>query len=164
MKKDIKKKISPYVSLGTALVFLVLAVSGTALFMAPSCRVARLIGWEYLFFCKESWGSVHITFSFIFVILGVAHLLLNFRAFLQYLRNRADILLGISTSLVVTAAAVISVFFLSAFDVPPVSWIYRSHEKMKESWSAVLINKGISIHENQALRKGNRRQRSKDHY
>lgn len=133
---DNRQALRSFVSSGIAFAFVLLGISGIALYFAPSCRLARLTGWEFLFLDKETWETLHMTFALLFLIGGSFHLFLNWNIFLIYmkgkkseakLRNRPFIF-----------AAVIALFFLlmAFFSVAPVSWMGDYHETIKRGKAA----------------------------
>lgn len=124
--------LKKHVSTGLLFVAAVLLVSGIALFTAPSCRVAELIGWSFCFLGKESWESVHVTFALLFFIASILHVALNWSPLVSYIRGDGGIA-GYRIALV-CALTVIFLFIAAALDLPPVSWLYRAHEHIKFSW------------------------------
>ncbi|MGY4707706.1 DUF4405 domain-containing protein [Candidatus Bipolaricaulota sp. J31] len=71
---------------------IVLAVSGIALFIAPSGRVARLSGWKFLGLDKEAWGDLHTVFGYAAIAFGLLHVAFNWHCLLGYLRRRAPLI------------------------------------------------------------------------
>ncbi|MBN1531242.1 MAG: DUF4405 domain-containing protein [Spirochaetes bacterium] len=134
MATDTKPITRAYLSIGAALAFLVLVVSGTALYTAPPCSVADRIGWRFLFLSKENWEGIHITFALSFLILASLHLWYNWSVFLRHLRERFAGPGIMSRPLLITIAAAVALFLMAAFHVPPVSWIHDAHEMIKFSW------------------------------
>ncbi len=123
-----------YISIGTTMSFLVLLFSGIALYLAPNCRVADAIGWRFCFLDKESLESVHITFSLVFIILSILHVMYNWKALVSYLRNGFGVFAGLNRAVVISGAVTVLLFVMSVFRVPPVGWLHGAHEYIKFSW------------------------------
>lgn len=124
-----------YLSVGSAFSFLLLALSGIALYFAPQCKVAQFVHWRFLLLGKESWEAVHISFALIFVVLAPLHLWFNWSTFVSYFR-RPSPNAGIKNRPVLLSLIIaILLFLMSAFRLPPVIWIHDIHEKIKKSWT-----------------------------
>ena len=57
------------------MLFLMLILSGTMLYVSPPGRVAHWTGWTLLGGSKEQWGAVHSLMALVFLIGGLFHLL-----------------------------------------------------------------------------------------
>jgi len=77
-----------FVSVTTALSFLVMSVTGIVLFITPPGRIAHWTGWRMLALTKDQWSGLHIWFSLIFMIAAIFHLYLNWRPFVSYFRSK----------------------------------------------------------------------------
>ncbi|NJF24164.1 DUF4405 domain-containing protein [Thermococcus sp. Bubb.Bath] len=67
--------------------FIIEALSGIALYLAPSGRIAREELWTFMGLGKEAWEGLHIYFGFAMVALVALHLFVNFGPMLCMLRN-----------------------------------------------------------------------------
>ncbi|ASJ12536.1 DUF4405 domain-containing protein [Thermococcus thioreducens] len=74
------------IDLVLTIVFVILAVSGIALYLAPSGRIADTIGWTFLGLDKDTWTNVHTYMGFAMIGLIAAHLIIGFRSMLTMLR------------------------------------------------------------------------------
>ena len=118
-----------------ALAFMVLLYSGVALFVAPSGRVARDIGWVWSGLGKEPWGSLHVVFAALFVAFGVVHLVLNWRPFRSYLVDRASHHVRITKELVVSVVVVALLVAATLFSWPPAAQLEAATEYFRrEFW------------------------------
>ena len=78
-----------YISLGLALTFAMILVSGLVLYIAPKGSVARWTNWLFLGLDRAQWETQHTIFSYLFVFFGFVHLFqLNWKAFLSYLGRK----------------------------------------------------------------------------
>lgn len=77
-----------FVSVLAGFSFILMAVTGLVLFVAPSCRVARDTSWAVWGQSKEQWVAVHVWFSIAFVIASIFHLYLNWTPMVNYFKAR----------------------------------------------------------------------------
>ncbi len=126
--------IRTYLSVGSAFSFLLLALSGIALYFAPQCKVAEFVHWRFLLLGKESWEAIHLSFALLFVVLAPLHLWFNWSAFVSYFRRPSPDA-GIKNRPVLLCLIIAMLLLLmSALRLPPVIWIHDIHEKIKKSW------------------------------
>lgn len=114
--------------------FLLLALSGLVLFLAPPGRVANWTNWTLLGLRKSDWGGLHIWFGTLFLVMTVAHVWLNWQPLVGYLKNRAMRSLGFRTEWAVAAVLVAIVFGGTRAGVPPFSSLLTWNERLKEGW------------------------------
>ena len=67
----------------------ILLLSGIALLLSPSGRIARETSWQILGLDKSGWESVHNLFGYLFIFLASVHVWLNRRAIISYMQDRA---------------------------------------------------------------------------
>jgi hypothetical protein len=101
-----------FLSIVSAMMLLFLALSGTALYMAPPCSVADRIGWRLLFLSKDGWETVHISFALAFVLIMPFHLWLNWKPFVSYFTREEKKAPALSRTACI-AAAVTAIFLYS---------------------------------------------------
>ena len=126
--------IRGFISLLTALSFIIMTVSGIILFIVPQGRIANWHDWRFLALTKSQWGDMHISTSLLFIIAGLWHTWINWRALLGYFRNRQRQTLQLKPELVI--ATLTTVFFTvgATYKIPPVSYVLTLNETIKESW------------------------------
>ncbi len=76
-----------FVSLLMLFSFVVMAVSGVALFAAPR-GPAR--DWLFLALGKHDWVAVHVVFSVLFMVLALVHVFLNRKPLISYLKRKME--------------------------------------------------------------------------
>jgi len=123
-----------FVSLVLTFSCIVLLVSGIVLYIAPNCRFARDTGWSVLYISKETWESLHIVFSFVFIISAVFHFIYNMNLFFRYIVDKIKGKNVLKTEAVVSLILVAVIFVMAAWKVPPVGWIVDLHDTVKSSW------------------------------
>ena len=83
-------RIRTIISLFVLVLFVIVFISGIGLDLAPSCRIARQIGWNFLGFDKESLEKIHTLLGYLISGLIIIHLLLNYKMLISEIK----ILLG----------------------------------------------------------------------
>lgn len=85
-----KFKLKIFTSFTLFFTFLVISMSGIALFLSPKGRIANWIEWRFLGFTKDQWSEMHIVFITIFLIAGILHLFwFNWKVFWNYIKTRS---------------------------------------------------------------------------
>lgn len=74
------------IDLALTVVFIVVIISGIALYLAPSGRIADTLGWTFLGLDKDTWTNTHTYFSFAMVGLVAAHLIIGFKSMITMLK------------------------------------------------------------------------------
>ena len=124
---------------GVGFSFIVMALSGLALMVAPQGRLARAVVWRLAGLSREGWEAVHNATAFAFIALALWHMVLHWsviRAFLiggpaRPASHRAEGLALFALVALLVATAVL--------DLPPASWIVALNSYFKHSfWGAAL--------------------------
>jgi len=126
------------ISLLVASGFLVMAVTGIMLYVAPPGRVANWTDWTLLGLTKDQWAAVHISSSLIFVLAGLTHLVLNRKPFFNYLHTRFHGHEMPRAESLVAVAAVVALVWGTLANVPPISFLLDLNERAKLMWSTGL--------------------------
>ncbi|AFK21700.1 DUF4405 domain-containing protein [Pyrococcus sp. ST04] len=97
--------------------FIIIAISGIALYLAPSGRIAETINWTFLGLTKETWENVHTYIGFVMIGLVALHLLIGFKSMITMLKSgvkKAKVkgVIGITLSLLLLPAGYLA--FVSA--------------------------------------------------
>jgi len=123
-----------FISLLTALSFLIMTVSGIILFVVPQGRIASWIDWRMLGLTKVQWGNMHITTSLLFALAGLWHTWLNWRALLSYFKDKTKKTVALKRELAI--ASILTVFFTvgAVYKTPPLNYILDFNDDIKEYW------------------------------
>lgn len=123
-----------FISLLTALSFLIMTVSGIILFITPQGRVAYWLDWTFWGISKTQWGDMHITTSLLFALAGLWHTWLNWRALVSYFQDKVRKTVALKAELAV--AAVITIFCTvgGIYKTPPLSYVLELNDWIKDSW------------------------------
>lgn len=122
------------ISVLIALCFLMLALTGIVLFIAPPGRVANWTNWSILGLRKSEWGGVHIWFGLLFLVVTVWHLILNWKPMLTYFKDRARRSYSMRREWLVAAGLTAVIFAGTKAGVTPFSSLLAWNESIKESW------------------------------
>lgn len=114
--------------------FMMIALSGVMLFLAPPGRVANWTNWTLLGLRKSDWGALHLWFGALFLAMTAVHVFFNWGPLMNYLKNRATRTLGFRAEWAVAAAICVVVFGGTRAGVPPFSSLLAWNESFKESW------------------------------
>ncbi|MEO2066156.1 MAG: DUF4405 domain-containing protein, partial [Desulfurobacteriaceae bacterium] len=114
-----------FVSLMLFYSLLVMFISGVVLFIMPHGRVAYWTGWTFLGLDKDKWDNLHIIFGFLMLFFGFWHILLNWRAIVNYFKTK-DFLVSTLLTVIVTIGTV--------SNLPPFKNFIDFGEKIKNSW------------------------------
>lgn len=134
MSIQTKTNLRGFISLLTALSFLIMTVSGIILFVVPQGRIASWINWRMFGLTKTQWGDMHITTSLLFALAGLWHTWLNWRALVSYFTTKARKTIALKRELAI--ASLITIFFTvgAVYKTAPLNYILDFNDDIKESW------------------------------
>ncbi len=113
---------------------ILLALSGVLLFISPSGRWASSINWRVLGFDKEQWENIHVVLSIFWVAFAVYHLILNWKPFIGYLRDRVKKSYRFTWEMGAALALTILLVLAAAFNWGPVNALMDWSETVKDYW------------------------------
>ena len=67
--------------------FIVIAITGIGLYLAPSGRIAHTVNWTFLGMDKDTLTLIHTYFGFVMIALVAVHLVIGFRSMLIMLKS-----------------------------------------------------------------------------
>jgi hypothetical protein len=118
-------------SLTAVLSFIVLFITIVVLYIVPQGRVAYWADWRLWGLTKEQWGNIHINIGLLFLLSIFLHIYYNWKALLNYLKNKARQLTVLRPEFN-AALALTAIFALGTyFELAPFSWVleYNAHLK-----------------------------------
>jgi hypothetical protein len=124
-----------FVTFYVTLSFLLLAVSGIVLYVAPPGRVAHWTHWTLGGLDRESWQALHTVLAMLFVLAGAVHLYFNWRVLWSYLRSRLAAGVHLKREITLALAATLAVVALTLSGLPPFASVMALGEQAKGSWS-----------------------------
>lgn len=123
-----------FTSLYMTISFLIMLVSGVILFLAPPGRIANWSYWAILGLTKKEWQSVHIIFTFLFIVAGSFHIYFNWKPLLFYLKTKKINTIKIRYELLLTIVTSFIIFAFTLLKIPPISNFLDFGEYLTESW------------------------------
>jgi len=145
-------KLKPFVSFLTVFSFLLLAFSGFILYIRPEGSLARWIGWQAIGLDKSGWEAVHIIFCTLFVLAGLTHLVLNFKAIMLYLTSGIDNSRRNLPEMVVAAVVVVALLLSAVWKLPPSSWLIKGRAAFKNNPRSLRVEMPAPDFEKRTLR------------
>ncbi len=146
-----KFSFKTFTSFLITMLFLMLILSGTMLYVSPPGRVAHWTGWTLLGGSKEQWGAVHSLMALVFLIGGLFHLLkFNWTVFLDYLKRKKN-RRRYSRELIAAVALFGLVMAGTLAEVPPFKYVMDLSETIKNSWEPEEVEAPIAHMEEQTL-------------
>lgn len=83
----IPRWVRPILDLLLTVDFIIEALSGIALYLAPSGKIAEITKWTFLGLNRSVWEALHIYFGFAMIALVAIHLFVNWNAMICLLRG-----------------------------------------------------------------------------
>lgn len=116
--------------------FLGLAVSGLAVAIAPSGRIAQEIGWHLAFLSRAQWESLHLTLGVFFLFAAGWHIWLHWPVITNLLWQASTRTLSHRREVGMALIAVLLLMTLAVRDLPPASWLTDLSDLFKRGvWS-----------------------------
>jgi len=135
-KPQARFRFRAMVSFVLTFAFVVMAVSGIVLYLAPKGRDAHMLRWQYLRWDLQEWVNVHIASCVFFLVLGLVHVYYNWRVLRGYLYSKARRDINLWKELLV-AMALTSVVLAGAIrGWPPMSTVTLWRQEWKHRLSA----------------------------
>jgi len=133
MKKP-KFKFRAFTALIILWSFIIENVTGIVLYIVPPGRIAHWTNWKLWGFTKEQWAAMHTIFGYIFLIFAVIHIYYNWKAILNYIKQKIKAGLRMRMELGISLILTILVFVATVLSIPPFSTVMDFGEKMRNSW------------------------------
>jgi len=125
-------------SLTLGISFLIMTYTGIMLFLCPHGRVAYWSGWKLLGLDKTQYGNLHTTSMLVFVFFGILHIYYNWKAILNYLKDKAK-KISFTKKEFLIALGLNIVFIVGTLSlIPPFSSFLNFEESIKDAWTLRL--------------------------
>jgi len=146
-------KFKPFISFLTVFSFLLLAFSGFILYIRPEGSLARWVGWRAVGLDKGGWETVHIVFCTLFLLAGIVHLVLNFKAIVIYLTTGIDRTRKNLLEMIIAVVVVVGLLLVAVWKLPPGSWLMAGRAQFKNHPRAMRLQPPAADFEKQSLRR-----------
>ena len=134
MNQHTEFRFRAFVSLLTAFSFIVLAVTGTILYITPPGRVANWTNWTFWGLSKHQWIALHICFCTLFLVASILHTWLNFKPLMGCFIRKTQTAskLRMEWILAIAICGIVCIGALRPF--APFSSLLNLNERIKFSW------------------------------
>jgi len=123
-------------SLTALLSFILLFITIIVLYVVPQGRVAYWADWRLWGLTKSQWGNIHINIGLLFLLSIFLHIYYNWKALLNYLKNRAKNL-KILTREFNAALVLLCLFGVGTYlEVAPFAWVLQLNAHFKDQAAA----------------------------
>ena len=129
-------KLRNFVSLFVAWTGLISIVSGVILYLAPAGRVAFWVNWHLFGLTKKQWEAVHTVSSFFLAIFVIWHLILNWKPFINYMKDKMRKINFTVPEFLWSLLIAVILTVMSIYSIPPVSYIMDFGEYLTASWES----------------------------
>lgn len=134
MKKGFRFKA--FTSFTLLFSFIVLLLSGLVVFISPVWEVAYKIDWHFLGMTKLEWVSVHSSFSVLFIIVALVHILnYNWKALRHYIITKKKEHHNPVWELVLAVVLTLLMLIGSWLEIPPFTWLLRLAQLLEGMWA-----------------------------
>lgn len=82
-------RLRRFITLTVFISFVFLALTGVMLFLSPQGRIAHWSGWQMLGLSREQYVALHTTFMVLFLVVGIWHIVYNWKPIVTYLKSRS---------------------------------------------------------------------------
>ncbi len=123
-----------FITFLTLLSFVVMTVTGIVLYFAPQGRVAYWVDWRFWGIDKNDWGNIHTISCFLFIFVGIYHLILNWKALVNYVSHRAVRGFRLKKEFMVALAICLIVVLGSMYQAPGIKQVLDFGDYAKARW------------------------------
>jgi len=132
-------KFRKVVSFSLFILFLILCISGFALYIKPEGDIANWIGWRFLGLDKEGWEGFHALFSLFFLVCALMHLLYNLKVLILYLKQKVTGRLALKKEFCVSAFIVTALLIGTVMRVQPFWKIAQWRQALKKNRGLITV-------------------------
>ncbi len=124
--------------------FAIMVLSGAMLFIAPFGRLSMMIGWEIFGLGKMEYQALHLVFMLIFVIAGIVHTYLNFKAIKHYWKNKSKKVIVFTKEFSIVTAIVVGLFYTTVTHQPFTEKFVKMNKSFNDYWMADFKEKRMA--------------------
>ena len=114
--------------------FFIMVLSGIMLFVSPFGRLSMMIQWEVFGLNKMDYQALHLIFMLVFVMAGVIHTYLNYKAMLNYWKNKSKKIIVFTKEFSIATAFVVGLFYLTISHVALTEKFVKMNKSFNEYW------------------------------
>jgi hypothetical protein len=114
--------------------FIIMSITGLALYVVPQGRVAYWVNWEMLGMTRTQWSNIHILSSILFIAAGAFHIYFNWKPLMHYFKNRITSTIRLRRELLIASGVSAAVIVSSLYPIPPLSYLLDLNAFIKDAW------------------------------
>jgi hypothetical protein len=115
--------------------FIVIALSGMVLYIAPPGRIVNWSTWTFVLLEKANWQAVHTIFAFLFVVATGFHIYFNWRVIVAYLKSKLGEGIRRRRELALASVLGLAILSFTLGSVPPFGTVMSFGDDVKNSWA-----------------------------
>ena len=123
-----------FITFLTLMSFIVMTITGFVLYFAPQGRIAYWVDWRFWGITKTDWGSIHTISCFLFVIVGIYHLVFNGKALGNYISSKVSGGFRLKKEFGIALAISCAVILGSMYQIPGIKQVLEFSEYAKTLW------------------------------
>jgi len=124
--------------------FLIMILSGTMLFIAPFGRLSMMIQWEMLGLDKMDYQALHLIFMLVFVTAGIVHTYLNYKAILNYWKNKSRKIIVFTKEFIFATLLICGLFYLTVSHNAITEKFVKMNKSFNDYWIADFQEKRMN--------------------
>ncbi len=114
--------------------FFIMVLSGIMLFISPFGRLSMMIQWEVFGLNKMDYQALHLIFMLVFVLAGIVHTYLNYKAMLNYWKNKSRKIIVFTKEFSIATAFVAGLFYITISHVAITEKFVKMNKSFNEYW------------------------------
>jgi len=114
--------------------FIILLISGFALFVSPFGRLSMMLDWHMFGLSKMDHQALHLIFMVLFALAGVLHIVFNFKAIKNYFRKRRMKKWQISKEMLIATTFCGLVFVATVSHIEPLESFVKMNKSFNDFW------------------------------
>ena len=123
-----------FITFLTLVTFVIMTITGIVLYFAPQGRIAYWVDWRFWGITKTDWGSIHTISCFLFVIVGIYHLVYNWKPLVHYISNKGSGGFRLKKEFAIALIISLVVILGSMYQVPGIKQVLDFSEYAKTLW------------------------------
>jgi len=114
--------------------FLIMSITGLALYVVPAGRIAYWTDWSMLGLSKTSWGNIHILSSILFIVAGAFHIYFNWKVLINYFKDRITQTIKLRRELAMASIVSVWIIISALWPFPPLGYLLDFNEFIRDAW------------------------------
>lgn len=125
--------------------FIIMVLSGAMLFVAPFGRLSMMIQWEMFGLSKMDYQALHLIFMILFILAGIVHIYVNYKAILQYWKNKSKNLIFFTKEFTVATVIITGLFYITVSKNEYTQKFVKMNKSFNDYWIADFKQKQVQL-------------------